>query len=200
MRGRRSALSGRLGDVVGPLLREDAAAPEQVRATIRGLDAVAVDVREGELADLPRRLGALGGQSRKLERNPCGTAPISSFRIILPIGWWPCMRPFWDGNTRRRRLVLRSPRWLGQPQRLDRPDRKTSPPTANCRYKHWPSRGTLSPADNAISPAARTDHARQAVETARRCPHLRGGPPQPAIQPEALFPRRRRRAGRHRRG
>ena len=36
-------------------------AVEQVATPIGGLDAVAVDVRQGELADLPRCLGAFGG-------------------------------------------------------------------------------------------------------------------------------------------
>ena len=54
--GRRS---GVCGDVVRPLLHERAAALEQVAAPVGGLDAVVVDVRQGELADLARRLGAL---------------------------------------------------------------------------------------------------------------------------------------------
>ena len=37
------------------------AALEQVAAAIGGLDAVAVDVSQGEFADLTGRLGALGG-------------------------------------------------------------------------------------------------------------------------------------------
>ena len=33
---------------------------EQIAAPVRGLDAVAVDVRQGELADLARRIRTLG--------------------------------------------------------------------------------------------------------------------------------------------
>ena len=56
--------SGGGGEVVGPLLHEGAAALEQVAATVGGLDPVTVDVRQGQLADLPRRLGTLGQPSQ----------------------------------------------------------------------------------------------------------------------------------------
>ena len=52
--------SGGGGDVVGPLLHEAAAAVEEVGAHVGGLDAVAVDVRQGEFADVARRVGAFG--------------------------------------------------------------------------------------------------------------------------------------------
>ena len=38
-------------------------------------------------------------QSRKLERNPCGTAPIPSFRTIAGIATSGSGRPFAEGNT-----------------------------------------------------------------------------------------------------
>ena len=56
--------SGGGGEVAGPLLHERATALEQVAAAVGGLDAVAVDVGEGELAKLAWRLGSLGGQAR----------------------------------------------------------------------------------------------------------------------------------------
>ena len=54
-------LSGLCGQVTRPLLHKVATSLEQVAAPIGGLDAVAVNVGQGEHADLPRRIGALGG-------------------------------------------------------------------------------------------------------------------------------------------
>ena len=59
-RATEAGRSGGGGEVVGPLLHERPAALEQVATAVGGLDAVAVDMGERELADLARRLGALG--------------------------------------------------------------------------------------------------------------------------------------------
>ena len=48
------------GDVGGPVGHQFPPPFEQVAATVRGLDAVAVHVRQGEFADLARRVGTLG--------------------------------------------------------------------------------------------------------------------------------------------
>ena len=47
-------------DVLGPFGHQNTPSFEQVGATVRGLDTVAVHVRQGEFADLPRRVGAFG--------------------------------------------------------------------------------------------------------------------------------------------
>ena len=47
-------------DVVGPVHHELAAALEQIGAAVGGLHPVAVDVGEGQFADLARRVALLG--------------------------------------------------------------------------------------------------------------------------------------------
>ena len=49
------------GDVLGPVGHQRAALLEQIASPVGGFNAVAVDVRQGELADLPWYLGPLRG-------------------------------------------------------------------------------------------------------------------------------------------
>ena len=51
-------LGSRSGDVGGPVGHQHAAPVEQVAAPVGGFDAIAVDVRQGELAHLARRVRA----------------------------------------------------------------------------------------------------------------------------------------------
>lgn len=53
-------LSGLDGQVVGPLLNGFPAAFKQVAAPVRGLEAVAIDVPQGELADITLGIGEFG--------------------------------------------------------------------------------------------------------------------------------------------
>ena len=106
------------------------AALEQVAAAVRCLGAVVVDVRQGELADLPQRVGALGRPVRKLERNPCGTGARGLFNAsdCLPsrhapyagaaLPWWtnPALPAFApspgrsvDGSIRPRNVGVSAP-------------------------------------------------------------------------------------------
>ena len=52
--------SGGGGKVVGSLLHEGSAALEGVATAVGGLDAVVVDVRQGEFADFSKRVRLLG--------------------------------------------------------------------------------------------------------------------------------------------
>ena len=73
-----------LGQVTRPILHQDTPPLEQVRAGIGGFDLIPDNVRQRRLHD--RHCGASvhsAAQSRKLERNPCGTAAIWCLRITV---------------------------------------------------------------------------------------------------------------------
>ena len=89
------------GEIVGPRLHERPAALEQVAAAVGGLDAVAVDMRQGEFADVAGRLGTL--------RGPVPEAGAEAVRHgvdadlvqeLPPCPFWLGMRPVALGNTR----------------------------------------------------------------------------------------------------
>ena len=74
-------------DIRGPLVHQRPAPVEQVAAPVGRFHAVGVDVRKRELAHLARRVGALRRPiAERLERNPCGTAPMSSSRMSFGQG------------------------------------------------------------------------------------------------------------------
>ena len=73
-------------EIVGPLLHERAAALEEIAAAVGGLDAVAVDVRQGELADLPRHLGAFGGPVAEARPEPVRHGAGSAAPGIAALG------------------------------------------------------------------------------------------------------------------
>ena len=71
---------------------------EQAFTPIRDLDSIAADVGKGELAGLARRIGPLGGQSRKLDPKPYGTAPMLSSRRSLASVVSLSARPVGEAN------------------------------------------------------------------------------------------------------
>ena len=74
-----SALRSLAGQVGRPVVHQPTPALEQARAPVGCLDPVLDHMRQGRLDDLARMIRSSAAQSRKLERNPWGTAAIPCF-------------------------------------------------------------------------------------------------------------------------
>ena len=91
----------RLRQIGSPRCHQFAAAFEQICTPVRSLHTIVVDVRQGEFADLARHVRSLSAaQSRKLDRKPCDTAPMSSSRSSLERVLSLSTRPVSAGKTR----------------------------------------------------------------------------------------------------
>ena len=69
----RNSGRGAGGDVDTAVGHELAPAFEHIASPVGSFDAVAIDVRKGKLADLPRHVRTLGRSLAKLDRKVCGT-------------------------------------------------------------------------------------------------------------------------------
>lgn len=93
------------------MLHQPAPPFEEVAAAVGGLGAVAVDVGEGDVANVAWASEHPAVQSRKLKRNPWGTAATPCSRRSLDMVASLSIRPVGEGiRGRDRRAVRRSGR------------------------------------------------------------------------------------------